>query len=715
MSEFLAKNKTTIILMIIVYAFSYLFHLYWIHWASNIPEFYWHNQLMINNVDGYFFGSGAQKILFGLHEYNPRLLGVWGYGAAVITAFVIKFFPFISLDTAMLYLPPVISSLVVIPIVLIGRLYGNVLWGFLGALIGSIGWSYYNRTLAGYYDTDMFSASLPMFILFFLLAGIRKKSLKYIFIASLIFLIYPWLYDQGMAIVYAMGILTFLYLVVFSKNEEFTYKTIILFSIALMPINPWIKLLLLITVFIGLKKDYPLKQLQIAAMVAFLAFFFSGNVLGIILNKVLSYSTSTTKFEGLKFLNVNKTVREAGSIPWYIVFDRIIGSSIGLVIAVVGYVLLVKRYKEFIIALPLWGIGFFAFIGGLRFTVYAVPIAAISGVYFFIWFADKWKMENGKWKIKEKIIVILGSLFLIAPNLTHVFGCCEKSKLLDEIEKIYPLKSYPYLVPTTFNKKEVFVLDKLRKKSNPKDYVITWWDYGYPIWYYGNVNTLIDGGKHNEDNFLVSKILTTSNPTLAYNLSKLSIKTYIDTNKTVATQLFIKNKKPINVNEFLAIVSSDTFKAPKLDRDVYLMLPYRMFNIFPTIAMFSNRNLNNGEIYHQHLFYKNRLIKKGNMLFIGNIPIDLARRAIVIGNRLISIKKIALVAYNKQGKVIKRVQKLNENGLDLIILQSYGDGMIMDDYYYNSTFIQMFVFENYDKKLFEPLIFNPLMKIYKLK
>ena len=49
------------------------------------------------------------------------------------------------------------------------------------------------------------------------------------------------------------------------------------------------------------------------------------------------------------------------------------------------------------------------------------------------------------------------------------------------------------------------------------------------------------------------------------------------------------------------------------------------------------------------------------MLFVGNIPIDLARRAIVIGNRLIPIKKIALVAYNKEGKVIKRIQKLNEN------------------------------------------------------
>ena len=64
MNEFIVRNNTTFTLIIIAYAFSYIFHLYWIHWASGISEFYWHNQLMINNVDGYFFGSGAQKILF---------------------------------------------------------------------------------------------------------------------------------------------------------------------------------------------------------------------------------------------------------------------------------------------------------------------------------------------------------------------------------------------------------------------------------------------------------------------------------------------------------------------------------------------------------------------------------------------------------------------------------------------------------------------------
>jgi len=34
---------------------------------------------------------------------------------------------------------------------------------------------------------------------------------------------------------------------------------------------------------------------------------------------------------------------------------------------------------------------------------------------------------------------------------------------------------------------------------------------------------------------------------------------------------------------------------------------------------------------------------------------------------------------------------------------------------YNSVFIQLFVFENYDKSLFEPVILNPLVKVYKLK
>ena len=287
----MAKNENlyTLAAIFLAYLFSYFFHLHWISWASQNPEFFWHGELMINNVDGYFFGSGAQKILYGMHEYNPRLLHVWGYGTAVITAYIVKFLP-ISLDMAMLYLPPVISSLAVIPIILITRLYGNLLWGFLAALIGSIGWSYYNRTLAGYYDTDMFSAMLPMFILYFILRSVHLKSLNSLLAASLIVIVYPWLYDQGLSIVYAMGIVAFLYLVTFYRNEKFTYKFITLFSFALMPMY-WIAKLFIVVVLWYLLKNYDseLRKFQIAAGISALVFLLTGNVFGIILHKIFAY------------------------------------------------------------------------------------------------------------------------------------------------------------------------------------------------------------------------------------------------------------------------------------------------------------------------------------------------------------------------------------------------------------------------------------------
>ena len=703
------ENKKLLGLILLAYIFVFAFHLYWVFWASKYPEFIWNGQVMINNVDGYFYGSGAQKIVYGMHMDNPRLLNIYHYGTAVITAYLSKFLH-ISIDTLMLYLPAVISSLVVIPIILIGRLYNNLTWGFLAALIGGIGWSYYNRTLAGYYDTDMFSASLPMFILYFILASIKEKSLLNALLAGITIILYPFLYEQGLSIIYAMGIMAFIYLLVFNFKDEFSYKFIILLSLALMDIPWYIRIVLIFAVYYIFKqKQFNIKQLQIVSIVGVVVFLITGNVFGIILAKVFSYSTKSVTYEGLKFLNVNETVREASHIPWNIVFDRIIGSTIGLIIAVIGYLLLLKRYKEFIIALPLWGIGFFAFIGGLRFTVYAVPIAAISGVYFFIYLSKK--IRNEKFRL---LTLVLGSLFLIAPNITHIIGCCENNSFLISLKKIYPLSSYPYLVPTTFNKTEVEVLDKLRQISNEKDYVITWWDYGYPIWYYADVNTLIDGGKHNEDNYLVSKILTTSSPILAYNLSKISIKKYVETNKTVAPQLFIKKGKPIDVNMYLEELKNKKINV-KLDRNIYIMLPYRMFNIFPTVAYFSNRDLNTGKVYPMHFFYKDRVSKKGNYLFIGNIPFDLEQKALIINNRLIPVKNLFLVNYTRDGKINIKKDTLNSNGLNVIILGSYGSGLIIDDYYLNSTFVQMFVFENYDHNLFEPVILNPLMKIYKLK
>jgi len=705
------QNRLSIVYIVIAYIFVCLFHLYWIHWAVNIPEFFWHGQLMINNPDGYAYGSGVQKLLYGMHQYNPNLMNIDKSGIVLFTAFFVKFFH-ISLATAMLYLPALVSSLIVVPIILIGKLYKNLTWGFLAALISGIGWSYYNRTLAGYYDTDMFTVLLPMFIIYYLLLSINTKQLNYLLIALIIAIFYPWIYGSGKALLYSLMILYMLFVFIFDKTE-FKYKAIILVSISLLPFNIFVQLIIVASLYILFRqKTLPEKYLFYSSIAAFLIFVFGSGFIAAILHPIFSYTVTIKSVDNLKFLNVAKTIREASHVPWFIVFDRIIGSTLGLIIAVIGYILLVKKYKEFIITLPLWGIGFFAFFGGLRFTVYAVPIAAISGVYFFIWLPEKWKKDNEKFKI---LVPVLGVIFLIAPNISHIVGCCEKNKTLALIEKIYPLKSYPYLVPTVLSKSEVEVLNELKNISNPKDYVITWWDYGYPIWYYADVNTLIDGGKHEQDDYLVSKILTTSNPYLAAHLSKLSVKIYVDTNKTVAPQLFIKNGKPINVNKFLKKIGSKEYKPPYLNRNIYLILPYRMFNIFPTVAIFSNRNLNTGKVYPSHFFYKGRIYNKGNLLFIGKIPIYLNKAEIIINNQKIPIKELDLIGYDKYNHLLIKRQKVRNIGLNIIILQSYGEGLILDNYYYHSTFVQMFVFQNFNKKLFKPVILNPLMKIYKIK
>lgn len=99
-------------------------------------------------------------------------------------------------------------------------------------------------------------------------------------------------------------------------------------------------------------------------------------------------------------------------------------------------------------------------------------------------------------------VVVLGALAMAYPNLLHIID---------------------YRVPTVFNATEVQSLEKLKKIASQEDYVVTWWDYGYPIRYYSDVKTLVDGGKHEGDaNFPVSFALTQPQ-TQAVKLSRFEV------------------------------------------------------------------------------------------------------------------------------------------------------------------------------------------------
>jgi len=231
-----------------------------------------------------------------------------------------------------------------------------------------------------------------------------------------------------------------------------------------------------------------------------------------------------------------------------------------------------------------------------------------------------------------------------------------------------------YKVPTVLNKAEVEDLAKLDEVADSKDYTIAWWDYGYPIWYYSDTNTLIDGGKHNNDNFIVSKILQTSSSELAANLSRLAVETYVDSNySVVADRLFDPQKNGgKDVNIILESLKADAYKIPPKSRDIYLYMPLRMLDIFPT--------LRNGIVFDAN---------KGDLLF---------------GNEKKIVKYFIVTANQKDGNITMRTQIYHPDGTYAIVyMKSYGRIIVMDMETFSSMYVQMFILGKYDKKLFEPV------------
>jgi len=699
-NKFQVSQTQLIGLMLFAYLFSFAIRMIWVYQFHDNPNFYWNGQLMINTNDGYTWAAGAQRVLEGLHMENSRIPNMWNYGVVFFTVLFTKITPF-SLETVILYMPALISSLVVIPILLIARLYKQSLWGFFAALLGSVAWSYYNRTMTGYYDTDMFSAMAPMFILYFLMKSTIDFSLKSALYAAIAIAIYPFLYDAGASIVYAMGIIYAAYLVFYHRYDTNTYYSMILVFFALLhlpiaaPFNYLTTIAILIILYSFFNRtNIEQKKLMVFAGILWILFMYSGNVFGLIMHKVMSYVSTGTATEGLHFYGVHQTIREAGKIPFKIFANRISGSQVGVILSLIGYIVLVIRHRAFLLALPLVGIGVFALWGGLRFTVYAVPVAAMSAVYLFFVVGGMLKDKRAKY-----MFATVATAVMIYPNITHVIG---------------------YKVPTVMNKAEVQDLEALKKISTSKDYTLTWWDYGYPIWFYSNTNTIIDGGKHQNDNFIISTIMQTTSPDLAANLSRLAVETYVDSNYSIIADTLFKNgkKDQLDPNLFLSELESSAYPLPKKTRDIYLYLPYRMLNIFPTVAVFGNLDLTTGKRERKMMFYPTRALKNSNgvLQFSNGIIFDAKKGELVLGKQKLPVKSFFITQLTKNGKTKVQAQQYHPEGDAVVIyMKNYGEFVVMDTQTFHSMYVQMFILGKYDRNLFELVVSSPYSKIYKLK
>lgn len=698
----MSTTNKTLLYITLAFIFSISIRLVWFYDFYGYEPFMHNNQLMINTNDGYYWMEGARDILNGFHQDND--LSPVTNAASMLLAFFVKILPF-SFESVAIFLPAFLSSLIVVPIVLISKELKNLEVGLIAGVIASIAHSYYNRTMLGYLDTDMLNIVLPLFLLWSLVGAINTNKNIYLLITALEIVVYRWWYPQSYSLEFSFFTLILLYTLIFDRKNIYNFKLLSIMLIAMMGLDDIIRLALSLMLYFILKNEKYNRYVYHILASSIIVFLLAGG-LSPIIAQLKNYVFRDSIMQGdkglnLHFFTVMQTIKEAGHISFDTFATRISGSVITFIFALLGYIYLLYKHRLMLLSLPIVGLGFLALSGGLRFTIYAVPIMALGSAFLIIGLVKYLPTKKMRF-----LAATLMALLALYPNITHTLE---------------------YKVPTVFTSSEVDVLTKLRDKASRDDYVISWWDYGYPIRYYSDVKTLIDGGKHEGNNNFTVSFMLHSPQEISAKMARLDVEytnRYYklkeeDKNITLHSNIEEMTKEYgfNDTNDFLTSLQTD-IKLPKKTCDIYFYLPQRMLSLLPTIGAFSNIDLMSGKELRDTFFYISSNFKQQNdqVLLGNNVVLELNKHSIKMGKEEFKIKRFVQTEYDKESVLHKKIDILDDNAnISVIYMSNFNTFLVVDESYYNSLTIQLLVLEEYNPNLFEPVVLTPYAKVYKLK
>jgi len=629
----------------------------WVSHAEKQPAFQWQGHYLPTTHDSYLYTSIIHQASNknALKEDLKNHPGPMEHGAITLLGTALVRHGGFHVADVITYLPVFMAGLLAVPMVLLGRLYGSTLAGCCSACLAVVAFSYFNRTTAGYFDTDMFSVTVPTLILYFLMRAHKEESLPWLLAGAFGILIYPFFYNAGVPIVTALGIsfigfrmlIWLAGLLVKHKRRptnsiDFTLGAIFLICIAIIHcpttsgINwvnnlekPLIGLALLFASAIGLAllmtdilperfqvtvqashSRNALTSIAIVCLVWMVGFSSSfdrirtatiGYLPGIKASLDAGKPQGEVKKTPVIYKNVKETIIEARKSPWSELMERISGSSWGCMLALFGYLLLVILYPEFLIAIPFIGIGVFAHWGGHRFTIHAVPIAAMSAVFlplcllelvrrFKEWSKDK-APNDCRWPKKPQ------EYFSQFGNWIFAVGGVRMVMPLLALALIWPniqiARERSAILPTVLQQAEVQLLDEIRRASEPGDYVHTWWDWGTAVWCHAERNVLTHPGNQSADTFICAKMLMTDSPRLSAHLGRTAAEYYHHggPHDLAVDHIFGKGKQTPPE----ALKSLEGHLPVQSTRDIFMYLPYRLLYFFHVLHMFSERDLTTGK------------------------------------------------------------------------------------------------------------------------
>ena len=131
---------------------------------------------------GYFGDTLVNGSGWDMHSYYPsgRDVGSYQPMIAYVTSFlygIVNMFQDMSIKEVAFWTGAFISSFAVIPVYIFTRRITNDYGAIAATLIVALGPNYISHTFAGFFDTDMFNVTLPLFFILFFVEAVKSDKL----------------------------------------------------------------------------------------------------------------------------------------------------------------------------------------------------------------------------------------------------------------------------------------------------------------------------------------------------------------------------------------------------------------------------------------------------------------------------------------------------------------------------------------------------------
>lgn len=694
-------------------------------YTEYMHQYFFNKQRILTTNDAYHYATATRDLING-HLGNDAFFPLASLELPSLLSAAIYYIIPVSISSLIFYMPIFVSILLVIPVYLLTKEICNRYVAVFTALLATLAQGYINRTIGGYYDTDMLVLTLPMFGIYFLFRILKHNNIKDVIFAAIFFMIsLSWHKVSATFLLGTALLISIIYILIAYRKNLKLLESIGILIIAISIINVIFKIVLIlillhfmadnVLIFKSLtqKIKSKIKYQSIIIFLLALVVLFAANI-DLIIARIDTYITGhMIDSTSIAIKSTSGSIVELQPLPFDDLIKRVIGDKITFIIASIGILVMFFREPKTLLLLPFLILSIASLKFGSRFAMFGAPIFAI-GYFYLIYsislyakkiFDDK-IVING---VKLAFLAAFGYLAII-PNYYYTLN---------------------FMLPPLINNGEIIALDKIKQDShNRRDITISWWDYGFMVTYYSNTSPIISGTDLDGINhFLASSILTNTSQVAAYNLARY-----------VASVYFTKNDKLEKLDMLDRVIESNNAKGREVEffnslskapiknihtNNIYIYLPISILPITTNIEQFSDIDFKSGkpkyDIKNIKLIQFNNFVAEGDgkyKLKDGEYTFDSETGKIFNKDSDTSLQMQQFhILERKNGVLVDKTKVYNHDKtkFHMIYDKELDKFFIIDERTNDSLIVQLFIYENYDKNLFTPIYLGEDSKVYKLK